>query len=94
MGKYLNTLPTGNLPAKGKSAELLKNEGVSVINQIPTNLREIPEDKSLICVVDNGYFEAAAFIYDQRELNDFSDPYDKRPKTWLLVPTYISEKAQ
>lgn len=94
MGKYLNTLPTGNLPAKGKVAELLKNEGVSTTKQIPSNLREIPQDKSLICVVDNGYFEAAAFIYDQRELTDFSDPYDKRLKTWLLVPTYISEYAQ
>lgn len=94
MGKYLNTLPTGNLPAKGKALELLKLDGVEIIDRPPTDLAAIPPKTALVCVVANGFFDAAAFIYDQRELTDFSDPYDKRPKTWLLVPTYISEYAQ
>lgn len=46
-----------------------------------------PEGQTLICVVSNGLFDAAGIVYDQRELDDFSDPDDRRPKVWLTLPT-------
>ena len=38
-----------------------------------------------VCVLDNGLFEAAGIMYDQREFEDFIRP-DGRPRVWLLVP--------
>lgn len=38
----------------------------------------------LVCVVDNGYFQAAGYCYSQGEFNAFTEPSDHRPKTWLL----------
>lgn len=94
MGKYLNTLPTGNLPAKGKAFELLKLDGVEIIDRPPTDLTAIPPKTALVCVIANGFFDADAWVYDDDELRDFTDPTDKRGKIWLSVPTYISEYAQ
>ncbi len=47
---------------------------------------EVPKskDKAIICVVDNGPFEAAGFAYSQRELDFFSIP-DGRPRTWVVM---------
>lgn len=40
---------------------------------------------AIICVVDNGPFEAAAYCYNIDEFRAFNSPDDPRPKTWLLV---------
>jgi len=40
----------------------------------------------LVCVVENGTFDAAAYCYDEAEFADFTDPSDRRRKTWLVVP--------
>ena len=34
------------------------------------------------CVVDNGFFGAAGYAYDESEMNQFLSP-DGRPKQWL-----------
>lgn len=39
----------------------------------------------ILCLVDNGGFEAVAFCYDKRELEACSLPHDKRPKKWFLL---------
>lgn len=44
-----------------------------------------------ICVVENGYFDAAALIFSESELRSFSDPDDLRPRTWMLMDR---EKAE
>jgi hypothetical protein len=46
-----------------------------------------PEGMEWVIVVDNGPFEAAGWLFDQREFDDFQDPEDNRPKRYLLVPT-------
>ena len=69
--------------AKKKAKQLVKlYGGESVIR--PETFSKIPEGKALICVIDNGLFEAAAFCYDQREFEVFSHP-DGRPKSWILM---------
>ena len=40
---------------------------------------------AVICVVDNGPFEAAAFCHSSDEFRTFNDSADPRPKTWPLV---------
>lgn len=48
-------------------------------------LSEVPEGKALICEVNNFSFKANGLIYSQRELEDFSEPGDRRPKKWYLM---------
>lgn len=80
MGYYINELPNGQkLPSKGKVNKLLTIEGAELIDE--------PEEweEDIVCVVDNGPFEAAAYAYNENELRVFSYP-DGRPKKWLKVP--------
>ena len=81
MGKYINTLPTGEaLPANGKADLLLTIEGAKRIPQPFIWVEDI------VCVVSNGSFEAAAYCYSPEELKAFSIGSDYRPKTWMIVP--------
>jgi hypothetical protein len=40
---------------------------------------------AVVCVVDNGPFEAAAYCYNLDEFRAFTLSEDDRPKTWLYV---------
>jgi hypothetical protein len=82
MGYYINT--GHNI---GKAEWLITNEGALELSFVPSSLSELPPEKEgLICVVNNGMFEAAGFIYNDRELKDFTDPTDYRDKRWLVIP--------
>ncbi len=50
----------------------------------PPSFEDITPDEAIICVVDNGSFEAAGFAYNQDELFVFSD-MDGRQKTWVIM---------
>lgn len=56
--------------------------------ETPPEWYMIPKDCTVICCVDNGPFEAAAVCFSKRELAEFSQPDDPRPKHW-----YLMEKA-
>ncbi len=43
--------------------------------------------QSLICLVDNGLFTAAAVVFDEREWREFTDREDPRSKRWFVVPS-------
>lgn len=90
MGMYIQG------PAKGK-AEALVDLGVAeaiLFGTIPKTLADLPAGKSLVCVVDNGHFDAAAYMYSEQEYKDWQRPEDKRPKRWLFVDTdYVKENA-
>jgi hypothetical protein len=78
MGKYINQTQNGPLQQKHKAAELNK-AGAELLFDTPTTWEE-----GLICVVDNGIFEAAAYVQDARDLEDFSELVrDTRPRAWL-----------
>lgn len=79
MGFYIET-PV----AHGKVQYLIDHHDARVV-QKPQSLLEVPDDKALVVVVDNGFFEAAGYAYDEREFAAFSGPEDDRPKTWLLL---------
>lgn len=91
MGKYLNSLPTGHLPIKGKAEALLALENVTLLNEAPSSVDDIPENRKIVCIVDNGMFEAAALMYNQPELEHFKG--QSNPKKWIQVPDYVAECA-
>ena len=88
MGYYIQTkynkLKAAQICAKYAGAELTKQ---------PESFDAIPEGKALICVVDNGPFEAAGYCETQRDFDDFTDPKDPRPKNWVLMNKEDAEKA-
>lgn len=79
MGYYINVDSKGNaLSASNKHHDLII-DGATVISPSPKSF--IP---NLVCVVDNGLFQAAGFCYDECEFNDWADPSDTRKKVWLV----------
>lgn len=78
MGYYINQLSNGrDLRPKGK-ANALVNDGATIVDGSSFQ-------PNLICVIENGFFEAAAFIYSQNEYDEFAAVTD-RPKVWLTHP--------
>lgn len=79
MGYYINTINGKTLPPKGKADFLLENGATKV--EYPVSFQE-----NLVCVVENVFFDAAAFAFSERELMEFNNPSDHRQKKWLIVP--------
>jgi hypothetical protein len=76
MGYYIET--AFNL---AKDLQLIDNFGAVVTTP------DLPEDKTkvLVCVVQNGPFDAAGVVFNEFELRAFTDPDDDRRRTWLLM---------
>lgn len=85
MGFYIETDTT-----LGKADWLIKHGDAQEIKQ-PASLAEVPEGKALVVVVENGFFDAAAYAYDDSELLAFTQPGDYRPKRFLLMDKDIVE---
>lgn len=77
MGFYINTTSTGSSLGYDKARALVA-DGFKSITQ-PESFSEVPDDKGLVCVVDNGMFQAAGYAYDEREFQAFTG-IDDRPK--------------
>lgn len=80
MGYYVET---GT--AKNKAAIIEETYGALQITQQEAEFFVNEREGAVICVVNNGPFEAAAFCHNSDEFHIFNDPQDHRPKTWLLV---------
>ena len=77
MGYYINEDSKGNpLPTVNKKTALL-NDGAT---ETDSTFKE-----NLICLVDNGMFEAAGYCYSQEERDVFARP-DGRNKKWFTHP--------
>ena len=67
------------------------NKATQLIELYKAQLIKPPKDfvsspsKVLICVVQNGSFDAAGICFDSTEFAAFNNPYDGRPKSWLLM---------
>lgn len=76
MGYYISKDSKGNpLPATGKVEALLK-DGAKVVEPV--------FQENLVCVVENGHFDAAGYAFDKREFKAFSHDGDPRKRTWLV----------
>lgn len=80
MGIYIDKFGGTYLPAKGKAKFLLDHAGAKMCT-LPITFQE-----GLVCVVDNGHFDAAAYASDERDMRRFLSDTSGRPVTWLIVP--------
>ena len=79
MGKYINSIDETRMGASFASkCEVLESKGATRVTG-----REY--DPNLVCVVDNGFFAAAAWAYSENEWNQFKKP-DGRTKYWYILP--------
>lgn len=53
---------------------------------------KLMEDFDLVVVVTNGGFDAAAYAFDQRELDHFMSDEDKRVRSLLVFPKGMAAK--
>lgn len=67
-----------------KAGQLLRNFDAVEVAPHELSLPTTVPNVVLVCVVQNGPFDAAAVVEDERDLRDFSAE-DGRPKRWLLV---------
>lgn len=79
MGYYIQTDGI-----KNKATEIANQHSGLVLDHVPESFDSVPSNMAIICVVDNGHFEAAAFCYSKEEFEVFMTP-DGRPKTWMLM---------
>lgn len=77
MGYYIETPEPTN-----KAGQLIASNGAVPVDP---NGFEFKGLKVLVCVVQNGIFDAAGIIFDARELDAFTQPNDMRIKTWISL---------
>jgi hypothetical protein len=73
---------------KGKTEQLINLYDAEEITL--SCFEDIPKGKSLICVIDNGSFEACAYCYSPSELKEFQSV--SRPRRWLLMEESLVKK--
>lgn len=86
MGKYIET-HDGRI--KNKAAYLCEYMSASQLDGPPESFNTVPQGQTLVCVVHNPRFEAAAIVDSQSEYDAFVDPNDPRKRAFLLVPTTV-----
>lgn len=80
MGYYLD-VPN----ALNKASQLIKLHNAVDIGLAPDKLSDISKDKVLVCVIENGTFDAAAICFSQEELEAFHYDGTDRRRTWLTL---------
>jgi hypothetical protein len=88
MGYYINT---GR--AHGKANDIAVIYDGELLDTPPASYESIPSDKALVVVVDNGPFEAAAFMYDEGEFDYWATMADPRPRQYVLLDRVEAERA-
>lgn len=83
MGRYIGG------PAR-KHGELRENGAQPVLQ--PKTFAEVPSGKALIVLVDNGPFDAAGWVFDEREFKEFTDPTDSRPRSFWLMDLEVAKE--
>ncbi len=66
-----------------KAQQIVDLHGGEIVER-PIALIDLPDNKALVCVVDNGPFEAAGFAFSENEFAAFCYP-DGRPREWVLI---------
>ena len=86
MGYYINETSKGDpLPAQNKAQCLVACGDASVIDK-PHSF-----EPGIVCVVENSFFDAAAYCFNATELNAFGYN-DGRSRTWLKMDDGLARK--
>ena len=88
MGYYIQT-PGFN---KGK-ADIIIDKYDAIETDPPKTFGAIPEGLGLVVVVDNGPFEAVAYVYSPAEFTEMVLQPDRRRKRYLYMDKIEAEKA-
>ena len=75
MGYYIN-------PEDMSKEEFLVRKGL-ILDEAPV-VHEA-DDRTAVCLVNNGGFTAAGICFSADELVEFTNPKDYRPKRWYMV---------
>lgn len=76
--------------SKNKAQQLIELYGAARVDEsLVESVFEAP-NTAVICVVDNGPFEAAGFVYNKNELRVFMRP-DGRSRIWLVMERGLAE---
>lgn len=89
MGYYIQA-PTNH----GKADYLVKTHNARIVGY-NGNAPAWDENEAIICVVDNGGFEAAGYAFSPRELAKFALPDRgsyQRPRIWLKMNKELAQK--
>lgn len=78
-------------PSTSKAPFIVSEYDGKIISE-PNNFEDIDSNKALICVVNNGAWDAAAYCHCAREFEYFIDASDPRPKTWLIMDKNKAEE--
>jgi len=80
MGVYVNSTSFGSIGASfNEKCDALKNDGAIELDHAPQTFQP-----DLVCVVDNGLFAAAAYLFSEAEFKHFNNPNDQRPKRFFV----------
>jgi len=86
MGIYVETGTTHN-----KAAWVADHcNGLVVLD--PPNFSKVPKDKAVVCVANNGSFEAAGYAFDEQEFERFNSD-DPRPRLWVVADKELVESV-
>lgn len=80
---------------KGKAEQLAKLYGAQILPAQPHSFADVSDGKAVICVVDNGPFEAAGLCYSEREFESFAAPDmagPQRPRIWVLMDKTLAHE--
>ncbi len=82
MGCYININSKGEkLPQIGKAQELINDGAIEVSGDF--------YQTNMICVVENGWMDAAVFVSNEEDFKYYGRP-DDRPRTWLIYDNVIN----
>lgn len=76
---------------RGKLDRLISQYGAGVLPSPPGGLDEVPAGKALVCVSDQGDYEAAGYILTETEFALWTD-YEGPDKTWLLMERETADR--
>ena len=83
MGQYLQVERNTE-----KAAQLIKYHGAEIVHGDPLEAFDnLPADRGLVCVVENGLFDAAGWAFSRQEAEAFVRPDmgRQRRRTWLTM---------
>jgi len=83
MGQYINEIDGKHI---GSSFTEKRNSIKNIKDSVEYPGTPKIWEENIVCIIDNGPFAAAAYIYNESELVAFSDPNDIRTKAWFNVP--------
>lgn len=86
MGYYIETDDHLN-----KAEKIANSFNGVIVSQSQAREAMTEPDIGVICVVNNGPFEAAAFAFNMSEFEEFAR-YDGRPKKWVLISRKDAER--